>query len=93
MNYLSISERPRPLHDVTDMYMYATIYEQIQLSAGVRQLVANDGKKTAQSDLICIRMLSLTNSKLFSKSAGKIFKSTNLATFTLIRISIINYEP
>ena len=49
MNCLSISERPRQLHDVTDMYMYATVYEQIQLSAGVRQLVANDGKKTAQS--------------------------------------------
>ena len=51
MNCLSISERPRPLHDVTDiyMYMYASVYEQIQLSTGVRRLVANDGKKTAQS--------------------------------------------
>ena len=49
MNYLSISERPRPWHNVTDMYMYATVYEQIQLSVGVRRLVANDGKKTSQS--------------------------------------------
>ena len=49
MKCLSISERPRPLHDVTDIYIYASVYEQNQLSTGVRRLVANDGKKIAQS--------------------------------------------
>ena len=76
MNCLSISERPRPLHDVTDIYMYASVYEQIQLSTGVRRLVANDGKKPAQSATSfvfeCFRLLI---QNYFQNPQGKSLKA------------------